>query len=106
MTETQEITWLIMNGVDLDSGKKPLRQRSPFIDVTMINCSDKARMVMMVTMITMMINCMDKDEADKFFDDMEARPSPRMIKTHYPFEFLPPNLLETCKVTKDFKVTM
>ena len=46
MTETQEITWLIMNGVDLDSGKKPLRQRSPFIDVPMINCSDKARMVM------------------------------------------------------------
>ena len=122
-----------MNGVDLDSGKKPLRQRSPFIDVPMINCSDKARtvmimmvmmsmmivrmincvdkarMVMMVTMMIltmMMINCMDKDEADKFFDDMEARPSPRMIKTHYPFEFLPPNLLETCKVTKDFKVTM
>ena len=102
-----------MNGVDLDSGKKPLRQRSPFIDVPMINCSDKARMVMimMVMMVTMMltmmmINCMDKDEADKFFDDMEARPSPRMIKTHYPFEFLPPNLLETCKVTKDFKVTM
>ena len=61
-------------------------------------------MSMMITM--MMINCMDKDEADKFFDDMEARPSPRMIKTHYPFEFLPPNLLETCKVTKDFKVTM
>ena len=98
-----------MNGVDLDSGKKPLRQRSPFIDVPMINCVDKARMVMMVTMMIltmMMINCMDKDEADKFFDDMEARPSPRMIKTHYPFEFLPPNLLETCKVTKDFKVTM
>ena len=97
-----------MNGVDLDSGKKPLRQRSPFIDVPMINCSDKARMVMMVTMMIltmMMINCVNKEEAGKFFDDMEARPSPRMIKTHYPFEFLPPNLLETCKVTKDFKVT-
>ena len=66
-----------------------------------------ANVMMMSMMITMMmINCMDKDEADKFFDDMEARPSPRMIKTHYPFEFLPPNLLETCKVTKDFKVTM
>merc|ERR1719350_362892 len=68
-----------MTGVDLESGKKPLRERSPFIDVPMINCADKV-------------------EADKFFDDLEARSSPRLIKTHYPFEFLPPNLLETCKV--------
>ena len=69
-----------MTGVNLESGKQPLRERSPFIDVPMINCADE-------------------DEADKFFDEMEARPSPRLVKTHYPFEFLPPNLLETCKVT-------
>ena len=69
-----------MNGVNLESGKKPLRERSPFIDVPMINCAGIA-------------------EADKFFDDLEARSSPRLIKTHYPFEFLPPTLLETCKVT-------
>ena len=25
-------------------------------------------------------------------------PSPRIIKTHLPFEFLPPKLLDTCKV--------
>ena len=30
-----------MTGVDLESGKKPLRERSPFIDVPMINCADK-----------------------------------------------------------------
>ena len=36
---------------------------------------------------------------DKFFDkDLEALPSPRLIKTHYPFELLPPDLLDTCKV--------
>ena len=49
-----------------------------------------------------MIKCAIKVESDKFFDDMEARPSPRLIKTHYPFEFLPPNLLETCKVSSAF----
>ena len=54
-------------------------------------------MKMPMTMI-LMIKCAIKVESDKFFDDMEARPSPRLIKTHYPFEFLPPNLLETCKV--------
>merc|ERR1712018_865412 len=31
----------------------------------------------------------------KLADDM---PSPRVIKTHLPFEMLPPNLLDTCKV--------
>ena len=30
-----------MTSVDLESGKKPLRERSPFIDVPMINCADK-----------------------------------------------------------------
>ena len=70
-----------MNGVNLETGKKPLRKRSPFIDVPMINCAGIA-------------------EADKFFDDLEARSSPRLIKTHYPFELLPPNLLDTCKVTR------
>ena len=30
-----------MTGVDLESGKKPLRERSPFIDVPMINCADE-----------------------------------------------------------------
>lgn len=29
---------------------------------------------------------------------VESIPSPRIIKTHLPLEFLPPNLLETCKV--------
>ena len=43
---------------------------------------------------------MDKScNLDKFFDeDLEALPSPRLIKTHYPFELLPPDLLDTCKV--------
>ena len=27
-----------------------------------------------------------------------SMPSPRVIKSHLPFEFLPPNLLDTCKV--------
>ena len=27
-----------------------------------------------------------------------SAPSPRVIKSHLPFEFLPPNLLDTCKV--------
>ena len=70
-----------MNGVKLEETKKDLFERSPFIDMPMLRDYSKA-------------------EVDKFFDeDLEALASPRLIKTHYPFEFLPPNLLETCKVT-------
>jgi len=79
-TWTQEMTWMIMNGVKLEETKKDLFERSPFIDMPMIRNYSKS-------------------EVDKFFDkELEALPSPRLIKTHYPFELLPPNLLDTCKV--------
>ena len=69
-----------MNGVKLEETKKDLFERSPFIDMPMIRNYSEA-------------------ELDKFFDkDLEALPSPRLIKTHYPFELLPPDLLDTCKV--------
>jgi len=78
-TWTQEMTWHIMSGVDLQTAKLPLSERSHFID-------------------RVMIRGMDKVETDKYFDDLEKAPSPRLIKTHYPFEMLPPSLLDTCKV--------
>ena len=34
----------------------------------------------------------------KSIEITENMPSPRIIKTHLPFEMLPPNLLDTCKV--------
>ena len=74
------MTWHIMNGVKLEETKKDLFERSPFIDMPMIRNYSEA-------------------DLDKFFDkDLEALPSPRLIKTHYPFELLPPDLLDTCKV--------
>ena len=39
-----------------------------------------------------------------FGDSLEyadALPSPRIIKSHLPIEFLPPNLLDTCKGKKN-----
>ena len=74
------MTWHIINGVKLEETKKDLFERSPFIDMPMIRNYSEV-------------------ELDKFFnEDLEALPSPRLIKTHYPFELLPPDLLDTCKV--------
>ena len=93
-TWTQEIVWNIVNGVQVERIKEPLYGRSPFLDLVMIG--DKP----------------DRNPTE-FFDQIDKMPSPRVIKvrkiydpliavnflqTHYPFELLPPALLETCKV--------
>merc|ERR1711892_358399 len=75
----KEMTWLIMNGADIDRMDVPLLQRSPFLDFPMIAN-------------------MPQELVDKTFDDLEKRPSPRLINTHLPFELLPPDLLTVCKV--------
>ena len=38
------------------------------------------------------------DDAIDSVDQAKNATSPRVIKTHLPFEMLPPNLLDTCKV--------
>ena len=78
-TWTQEMTWNIMNGVRVDKISEELFDRSPFIDIPMIE------------------NLTLKD-AELFFEKLDSMPSPRTIKSHYPFELLPPALLDTCKV--------
>ena len=37
-------------------------------------------------------------QADGLFANLDLVASPRLIKTHLPFELLPKNLLDTCKV--------
>jgi hypothetical protein len=51
-TWTQEMTWHIMTGVDLETAKLPLFDRSPFIDMVMIRG-------------------VSKEDTDKYFDDLE-----------------------------------
>ena len=76
-TWTQDVTWNLVHGVKLDRISEPLNERTSFIDMAMVK------------------NVMD---VESFFRKVESMPSPRIIKTHYPFELLPPNLLDTCKV--------
>jgi len=78
-TWTQEMTWHIMTGVHLETTETKLFERSPFIDIAMIMD-------------------MKEEEVNNFFAKLDAMESPRLLKTHYPFELLPPSLLDTCKV--------
>lgn len=78
-TWTQEIVWNIVNGVQIGRmGDEFLFKRSPFIDWPMIHILD--------------------EKPEEFYAKLDQMPSPRIIKTHYPFELLPPKLLDTCKV--------
>ena len=45
-----------------------------------------------------MISNYTLEQAEEFFAEVAAQPSPRLIKTHHPFQLLPPALLDTCKV--------
>ena len=37
-------------------------------------------------------------QAEDVMGKLDSMPSPRLIKSHLPFELLPPDLLDTCKV--------
>eukprot|EP00092_Neocalanus_flemingeri_P014654 GFUD01015816.1.p1 GENE.GFUD01015816.1~~GFUD01015816.1.p1 ORF type:complete len:330 (+),score=74.86 GFUD01015816.1:291-1280(+) len=78
-TWLQEMTWLIRNGADTEGVKTFLFDRSPFVEYPMVVD-------------------LKQELVDKFFDDLEMSPSPRLLKTHLPFELLPPDLLNVCKV--------
>ena len=71
--------WHLAHGVDEATSKEiPLGKRAPFLELSMI-----------------MPNMVDKSFS--IVDNM-PRDEPRIIKTHLPFELLPPNLLERAKV--------
>ena len=63
-TWTQEILWNILNGVQVERIKEPLRGRSPFIDIPMIEDSP------------------DRNPRE-FFDKIDKMPSPRVIKVTF-----------------------
>ena len=94
-TWTQEIMWHIMNDVNKEMGKMPLFARSPFLEYE--GLAGKG----MVTKM-MKVDAKQDDHTGQFSDNSVDRaanmPSPRIIKSHMPFEFLPPNLIDKAKV--------
>ena len=95
-TWTQEIVWNIMNDVDKELGKLPLFARSPFLEMQGLHPPEKSPS-----------NKFSQDSKhgdmikrifDESVDSAANQPSPRIIKTHLPFELLPQNLLDTAKV--------
>ena len=93
------MVWQIVNNVDIETANKVrIQHRSPFIEVDGIRGKRPPH-----------IEKSENSERSKDSEKPEQKikggwikaenvPSPRVIKTHLPFEFLPPKLLDTCKV--------
>jgi len=95
-TWTQEIVWHIMNDVNKELGKLPLFVRSPFLEFQGIQNPESSPMKMFSK------GGKIAESVREVFEESVAMaenlPSPRIIKSHLPFELLPENLLDIAKV--------
>ena len=83
-TWTQELAWLVTHSADTASVTVPLTKRSPWVESPLHFGKKEA-------------------EVEKYLADVEAWPSPRVIKTHLPLELLPSALATTGKVIFVFR---
>ena len=83
-----------MNRVDTEATKKlPLWARSPFIEFEGLQLQQKDSKFGQIDQKNQPL-----DFRANSVEYTENMTSPRVIKSHFPFEMLPPNLLDTCKV--------
>lgn len=86
-TWMREMVWLLMNDCDIEEAKRTLlNKRIPFIDMAALasfegNIKEELGM-----------------SAEEWIDNIENFPSPKILKSHLPFDLLPPNLLDDSKV--------
>jgi len=102
-TWTQEMTWMLVNDVDIEKGKVQLMERSPFLEVGSIMAGRDMKTMKLYPWVNENTKDLDKlNDYAKINDDISVAEKMvdgrRVIKCHMPIEFLPPKVLETCKV--------
>ena len=86
-TWMREMVWCIMNQCDIEEAKKStLNERIPFIDMAIL--ADFGGNIEKELGVS----------GEEWLDKIESLPSPKILKSHLPFDLLPPNLLDECKV--------
>merc|ERR1711971_754443 len=99
-TWTQEMVWMILNNLDMENGQLPLVIRSPFLEFGCIlppteGENPKTGETSILGEVDQLLSSFLADPIE-FTNGLTGRR--RLIKTHLPLAFLPPNLLTTCKV--------
>lgn len=96
-TWTQEMVWQIVNNINVGASFRiPLSKRSPFLEFQAMASECELEELEMVTDPKLKSDM--EIAINKTMEYTENLASPRVIKTHLPFEMLPPKLLDTCKV--------
>jgi len=86
-TWTQEMVWMLVNDVDMEKGSVPLMVRSPFLEFGGMTGSTSIVPEGGLTLLP----------TDPIEQAIKL-PGRRVLKSHLPMEFLPPNLTKRCKV--------
>jgi len=93
-TWTQEMTWMLVNDVDKEKGIIPLPVRSPFLEMNCVHPTDDEVFAKIREQVPQFVFDAMKDPM-KCAENMTGR---RVLKSHMPMEFLPPDLTKKCKV--------
>lgn len=86
-TWAREMVWCLMNGCDLEKAKESLlNKRIPFIDMAFLaDFEDNISQELGAS-------------SGHFLTKLQNMPSPKILKSHLPFQLLNPQLLDQCKV--------
>ncbi|KAG8233859.1 hypothetical protein J437_LFUL006882 [Ladona fulva] len=98
-TWTQELVWLVNNGLDYDRAlKEKLVERFPFLEISLLLHDDFQKEI--IEFNNNDPKCIEemKKMCEPGFEALKRVKSPRHIKSHFPLALLPPKLVDTCKV--------
>jgi len=94
-TWTQELVWMLVNDLDMEAGREPLTVRSVFLEGQCVVNYDFFKSMGIIPENKRYRDSL-KDQIS--FTDKMDKTKRRVIKSHLPLEFLPPQLLDKCKV--------
>ncbi|XP_011175689.2 sulfotransferase 1C4 [Solenopsis invicta] len=98
-TMTQELVWLLANNLDFDVARKRLlSERFPFLEFSLFNHPEVTREFLAMNKDDEMKQQLCQDIAKPGYEVIDGIPSPRFIKSHFPFSMLPGLLDVGCKV--------
>lgn len=113
-TWVQEMIWLIGNDCCFEGAKKLLRERVPFLEYVLIYFNFAVNYICIF--LCQRDRALGTDDSLQYFLEMSKNnpdgssdmiiepnfiddlPSPRYIKSHLPLSYLPPTLVDNCKV--------
>ncbi|XP_032675693.1 sulfotransferase 1C4-like [Odontomachus brunneus] len=98
-TWTQELVWLLSNNLDFETSMKTfLSERFPFLEFSLFNHPELTREFLEMNKGNAEKEQLCRQIAKPGYEVVASMPSPRFIKSHFPFSLLPGILNVGCKI--------